>query len=300
MARSYKSIYSALFANLFIAVTKFIAGAVSHSSAMIAEGIHSVVDTVNELLLLYGIKKSIKPADEKRPFGYGREIFFWSFLVSIIIFGLGGGISVYQGITHILHPEPLGDPFWNYIVLAASVVFEGTSFIIAAKEFNKVREHLSWWQAIRQSKDPSLFVVLFEDGAAVLGLTAVIICVFLGHTLHNVYLDGVASLIVGLLLVAASIVLARESRSLLMGEGIKTTTQKSIMSIIENDTSDSKMAWVFSIYTSPEKVLLILTIQFKIAISTYELKNAIKRIRDRIQNEFPVIRYVIIQPEFAE
>ena len=300
MARSYKSIYSALLANLFIAAIKFVAGSISNSSAMISEGIHSLVDTVNELLLLFGIKQSIKPADEARPFGYGRELFFWSFIVSIMIFGLGGGISIYQGIMHILHPQPLGNPFWNYIVLAASILFEGTSFIIAAKEFNKVREHLSWWQAIKQSKDPSLFVVLFEDGAAVVGLSVVMTCVFLAHQFDNVYLDGVGSLIVGLILVFTSLALARESRGLLMGEGIKKKTQQRIIAIIENDPSAAKAKSIFSIYMGPEEVLLILSIQFKTTLITRDLDEAIKRIRDTIQKEFVVIHHVIIQPEFAD
>ena len=300
MARSYKSIYSALIANLFIAVTKFIAGGISNSSAMISEGIHSLVDTVNELLLLFGIKQSIKPPDTERPFGYGRELFFWSFIVSILIFGLGGGISIYQGIIHIVHPEPLGNPFWNYVVLGSSILFEGTSFIIAVKEFNKVRGGLSWWQAIKQSKDPSSFVILFEDGAAVLGLFAVIICVFLGHQFNNIYLDGIASLIVGLLLVATSMVLAHESRSLLMGEGIRKTTQQRIISITENDPSGAKMFQIYSIYISPEDVLLILSIKFKISISTQELDKAMDPIRDAIKKEFAVIRYVIIQPDFLK
>ena len=215
-----------------------------------------------------------------------------------MIFGLGGGISIYQGIIHIMHPEPLGDPFWNYIVLSASILFEGTSFIIDAKEFNKVREQLSWWQAIKQSKDPSLFLVLFEDGAAVTGLFFVLICVFLSHQFNNIYLDGAGSLIVGVLLVFTSLVLARESYSLLMGEGIKRTTQARINSIIENDISSAKLVNIFSIYVGPEEVLLILSIQFEITIATPDLDAATERIRTSIKRDFKVIRHVIIQQEF--
>ncbi len=299
MAKSNKSIISALVANLLIAITKFAAGGISNSSAMISEGIHSMVDTVNQLLLMYGIKQGNKPADEKRPFGYGREIFFWSFIVSILIFGLGGGISIYQGIVHILHPEPLGDPFWNYVVLSASILFEGISFFIAAREFNKVREGLSWWQAIKQSKDPSLFVVLFEDGAAVSGLIVVMICVFIGHQYNNIYFDGAGSIMVGLILVFTSLVLARESRSLLMGEGIKSSTQQKIVSIISNDPAAEKMTRIYSIYISPEEALLILTIQFDVSIGTRELDTALDRFRSTIQTQFRQIKYVIIQPEFT-
>ncbi|MEB0264155.1 cation diffusion facilitator family transporter, partial [Mucilaginibacter sp. 10I4] len=203
-AQNNASIYSALAANLLIAVTKFIAGGFTNSSSMISEGIHSMVDTVNQVLLLYGLKRSHKKPDASHPFGYGRELYFWSFIVSILIFGLGGGISIYQGVNHIIKPEELGDPFWNYIVLASSFVFEGASLVIAIKEFNKVRNGQSWWSAIIRSKDPSSFLVLFEDGAAVLGLLIVFVFMLIGHNYNMPYMDGIASVLVGLLLVFAS------------------------------------------------------------------------------------------------
>ncbi|RYZ25924.1 MAG: cation diffusion facilitator family transporter, partial [Sphingobacteriales bacterium] len=176
MAKANKSIYGALIANLAIAVTKFIAGGLSNSSSMVAEGVHSMVDTTNQVLLLYGIKKSRKPPDATHPFGYGKELYFWSFMVSVLIFGLGGGISVTQGIRHIIDPEPLSDPTINYIVLSLSLIFEGISLGIAVKEFNLVRNGAGWWDTIIRSKDPSSFLVLFEDTAAVLGLVIVFIC----------------------------------------------------------------------------------------------------------------------------
>src|ERR1700712_3857581 len=163
-AKKHISIYGALAANVLIAVTKFIAGAFTGSSSMISEGIHSVVDTANQLLLLYGLKRSKKPADQSRPFGYGKGLYFWSFIVSISIFGLGGGISIYQGIIHIITPVVMHDPVWNYAVLFLSILFEGGSFLIALREFNSVRGDLSIWKAIVKSKDPSNFLVLFEDG----------------------------------------------------------------------------------------------------------------------------------------
>jgi len=297
MAASHKSIYSALAANLLIAVTKFIAGIFSNSSAMISEGVHSLVDTVNQLLLLFGLKRSKKPADLLRPFGYGKELYFYSFIVSILIFGLGGGISIYQGITHILDPEPLGNPTWNYIVLAASVIFEGSSFLIAGKEFNKTRGTDSWWQAIKRSKDPSTFLVLFEDGAAVLGLFIVMVCMIAGHNLHIPQLDGVASLLVGLLLIAVSAILARESRSLLLGEGISTTSRQKILQIAESDPAVLKVMHLLSTYQSPEEVILMLIIAFKEDLDTAEINGAIDRVRNEIRKEFNLIRFVIIQPE---
>ena len=297
MAKYNKSIYAALAANLFIAVIKFVAGAFSNSAAMISEGVHSLVDTVNQLLLLYGIRQSKRKADAIRPFGYGRELYFWSFIVSILIFGLGGGISIYQGYAHILRPKELGDPTWNYIVLAASTFFEGTSLIIAIREFNKVRDGLSWWQAIRQSKDPSSFMVLFEDGAAVCGLSMVAICMYLSHRLNAPYLDGVASLLVGLLLVGVSLVLARESRSLLMGEGISPAIQTKIIKIAEHDVAVIKVQYVLSIYRAPEDVLLMLIIAFKPDLDTADINDAIVRIRETIKQQFAVMKFVVIQPE---
>jgi cation diffusion facilitator family transporter len=297
MAKYNKSIYAALAANLFIAVIKFVAGGFSNSAAMISEGVHSLVDTVNQLLLLYGIRQSKRKADAIRPFGYGRELYFWSFIVSILIFGLGGGISIYQGYAHILRPKDLGDPTWNYVVLAASTFFEGASLLIAIREFDKVRDGLSWWQAIRQSKDPSSFMVLFEDGAAVCGLSMVALCMYLSHRLNAPYLDGVASLLVGLLLVGVSLVLARESRSLLMGEGISPVIQTKIIKTAESDPAVLKVQYVLSIYRAPEDVLLMLIIAFKPDLDTADINDAIVRIRETIKHQFALMKFVVIQPE---
>jgi cation diffusion facilitator family transporter len=296
MAKSYNSIYSALAANLLIAVTKFIAGSVTNSSSMISEGVHSVVDTINEVLLLYGIKRSKKPADANKPFGYGKELYFWSFIVSILIFGLGGGISIYQGVTHIIHPEPLDNPKWNYIVLGLSVIFEGTSLVIAIKEFNAMRGNVSWWDAIVKSKDPSSFLVLFEDSAAVAGLLVVGIFMFIEHQYNMPVLDGVASILVGLILVAVSMILARESRSLLMGEGIAPETQKRIRSVAEQDEAVDKVLNILSTYEAPESVLLMLRIAFKPDLTTEEIAATIERLRTAIRAEYKLIQFIIIQP----
>ena len=297
MASSHNSIYSALAANLLIAITKFTAGAFSNSAAMISEGIHSMVDTVNQILLLFGLKRSKKPADAVRPFGYGKEIYFYSFIVSILIFGLGGGISIYQGIIHLLKPEPFGDPTWNYVVLALSVVFEGTSLIIATKEFNKVRGEYTWWDAIIRSKDPSNFLVLFEDGAAVLGLMIVMSCMFIGHRYHIPELDGLASLLVGLLLVGVSLILARESRSLLMGESISAASRERIEVMTTSDKAVSKVLKIISTYQSPDEVILMLFVAFNDDLDTQEINEAIERIRNQVKMEFTLIKFVIIQPE---
>jgi cation diffusion facilitator family transporter len=297
MVKNKASIYSALVADILIAATKFIAGAYTNSSSMISEGIHSLVDTINQVLLLYGLKRSRKPADNLRPFGYGKELYFWSFIVSILIFGLGGGLSIYQGILHIRHAEPLGNPTWNYAVLGFSLIFDGGSFLIAIKEFNKARGELSFWKAIIQSKDPSSFLVLFEDGAAVLGLFIVFILMVLNDACNMPALDGVASILVGLLLVFASVILARESRSLLMGEGIAPETQKKIKALAEKDPSVLKVGSILSTYEAPEEVVLMLIVYFKPDLDTDEITDAIERVRKAIKEEFTRIEFVIIQPQ---
>jgi len=300
MASSKTSIYAALAANLLISITKFIAGGISNSAAMVAEGVHSLVDTVNELLLLLGLHRSKKKPDALHPFGYGKELYFWSFIVSIMIFGLGGGISIYQGISHIIEPEKLGDPTINYYVLGLSIIFEGTSLVIAAKEFNRLRGDTPWWQAVVKSKDPSSFLVLFEDAAAVAGLFIVLICVYLAHKFNLPYLDGVASLLVGLILVVVSAILARESRSLLMGEGVSTQTREKICQIVEGDEHVDKVLHILSTYQSPTEVLLMLIVAFKDDMDTEDINRAVDRIRDVIKAEFNLVRFVIIQPESIE
>ncbi|HTM91122.1 MAG TPA: cation diffusion facilitator family transporter, partial [Flavisolibacter sp.] len=292
MAKNHASIYSALIADILIAITKFTAGNYTNSSSMISEGIHSLVDTSNQLLLLYGLKRSKKPPDKLRPFGYGKELYFWSFIVSILIFGLGGGLSVYQGIVHILHPEPLGDPFWNYVVLAFSFVFDGASLVIAIKEFNKARGGTPFWEAIIKSKDPSSFLVLFEDGAAALGLLIVFVLMLLSHSLNLPVLDGVASVLVGLLLIFSSLILARESRSLLMGEGIAPETQKKIKDLVERDESVLKVNNILSTYQSPEEVILMLLVQFQHHLDTDEITDGINRIRSAINEKFSLVEFV--------
>ena len=297
MANNRKSIYSALAANLLIAITKFIAGAFTNSSSMISEGIHSTVDTANQLLILYGLKRSKKPADQYHPFGYGKELYFWSFVVSILIFGLGGALSIFQGIVHIREPELMKDPTWNYVVLILSLVFEGTSLFIAVKEFNKTRNGIGWWDAIIKSKDPSSFLVVFEDGAAVLGLIIVMILMGFSHTLQIPELDGLASVIVGILLVFVSFILARESRSLLMGEGLAPETRQKIAQLAEKDAAVLKVKNILSTYQSPEEVVLMLIIDFEDHLDTEEITGAIERIRQSIKNEFQLVRFVLIQPE---
>jgi cation diffusion facilitator family transporter len=294
--RSHISIYGALTANVLIAIFKFLAAIFTHSSSMLAEGIHSAVDTTNEILVLYGLKRSKKPADQIHPFGYGKELYFWSFIVSLLIFGLGSGVSVYQGVTHIIHPEKLRNLGWNYAVLAFSFIFEGGSLIIALREFNKTRKGLSLWRAIIKSKDPTSFLVLFEDGAAVIGLSIVSVFMILNHAFDIPWLDGAASVLIGVLLLFVSFFLARESSSLLLGEGISPESQKKLTLLIEKEPEVVKVTSMFSTYQSPDEIMLIIIIVFKQELDTADITSAIERIRNEIKKEVSLVHYVLIQP----
>jgi len=299
MESSKLPIYSALIANIAIAVTKFIAAAITGSSAMISEGIHSVVDTANELLLLLGIAKSKKPADKKRPFGYGRELYFWSFIVSILIFGVGGGIAFYEGVTHLQHPHTIENPMWSYIVLTASLIFNLVSFFIALKAFNKNRKD-NVWETIRKSKDPSNIVILFEDAGDVLGVAVALAGVYFGYKYQSPYYDGIASIIIGIILTAISFLLARESRSLLMGESVDESIIDVVIKISEKDEAIEKVFYPLTVYLSPEEIVLVLETVFKDDLNTRQINEAIERIQIKIQKQYPNIKQIFIEPHFAD
>lgn len=294
---SKKSIYSALAADILIAITKFIAGAISHSTAMIAEAVHSVVDSTNGFLLLYGLYKSKRKPDKRRPFGYGKELYFWSFIVSILFFGLGGGISIYQGIMHIIKPVPQSSPLVNYIVLAISFIVEAVSMIVPTRQFYKEKGNLSWWQGLINSKDPTIFTIMFENFAAIIGVLIVAISIFLNQQFHLRYMDGLASLLVGLLLVGVSLIIARESRSLLMGEGIADENRAKIIALVEKDKDIQKVINIHSTYQSPDEIILMLIVAFKDDLETTDINNAVERLRKTIRHHFQRIRYIMIEPE---
>lgn len=296
MASSKLPVYSALIANFLIAITKFIAAGVTGSSAMISEGIHSLVDTGNEILLLVGIHKSKKPPDESRPFGYGRELYFWAFIVSVLIFAVGGGISFYEGITHLQHPHLIENPLWNYIVLGIAIIFDGISFIIALREFNRQRGTTPFWKQVRKSKDPTTFVVLFEDAADVLGLMVAFLGVYLGHALQNPLFDAIASMVIGAILTFIAWVLARESRSLLMGETLQEATLNKIMDLCKSAGIVLEVERPLSIYLGPDEVVLILGATFKPEVETRRLQSEIDELKKRIQETFPVIKRIFIEP----
>jgi len=296
MSASKTPIYTALAANLGIAITKLAAALFTGSSAMVSEGIHSLVDTSNEVLLLLGISRSQKPADEKRPFGYGRELYFWSFVVSLLFFAMGGGFSIYEGIEHLRNPEQVKDPIWNYVVLAIAFIFDGLSFITAMKEFNRQRGATPFWQAVRESKDPTTFVVLFEDAADVIGILIAFTGIFIGQLLHNPYLDGIASVLIGLLLTAVAIVLVRESRSLLMGETPDVAELNDVVKIVESNPAVNKVVKHLSNYLAPEEVIMAIKVNFKRDISSQDVTQAIEQLRSDIQARYPHYKQLFIEP----
>ena len=296
MKSSRISVYVALIADVLIAACKFIAAFISGSSAMLSEGIHSLIDSVNEILLLVGLHHSRKPADEDRPFGYGRELYFWSFIVSLLIFSLGGCITIYQGITKLKHPSGIEDLAWSYTVLAVSFVFNSASLFIAAKSFNKQRREDDFWEEVKQSKDPSSFLVLLEDAAGLLGVIIAFIAIWLQDITHNNNYDGIASILIGFILIAVSFVLVRENRSLLMGEPAGKETLKKIIALTEKDEAVAKVVKHYSIYMSPEEIILQLRIVFKGQQSVTEAVEAIERIKKNIQQKYPRIKQLFIEP----
>ncbi|WP_158828067.1 cation diffusion facilitator family transporter [Mucilaginibacter lacusdianchii] len=296
MPASKTPIYTAFAANLLIATTKLVAAFFTGSSAMVSEGIHSLVDTSNEVLLLLGIKQSQKPADATRPFGYGKELYFWSFVVSLLFFALGGGFSIYEGIEHLMHPEEVKNPIWNYAVLGIAFVFDGISFITALKEFNRQRGSMSFWRAIHVSKDPSTFVVLFEDAADVIGILIAFTGILLGQLLHNPYIDGIASIMIGVLLTVVAILLVRESRSLLMGESADPDELKQVTNIASEHNDVEQVAQCLSMYLAPEEIILVLKMHFREGISSEQLAGSIETVRRNIQEQYPHYKQLFIEP----
>ncbi len=293
------AVYGAIVANLLIAITKFVAASFTGSSSMLSEGIHSVADTGNQGLLLLGIKRSSKPADDTHPFGYGQELYFWSLVVAIILFGVGGGMSIYEGITHFLNPGPLEDPLWNYVTLGLAVLFEGTSFTIALRELLHANSgnDLSIWQAIHQSKDPTIFVVIFEDFSALVGLGLAFLGVFLSHRLDSPRLDGVASICIGLLLAVVSVVLAYESKGLLLGESADSETVKSIRSLVSADDDIRSVRQPLTMHFGPNEVLLNLDVEMEPHLSSAEVAAAVDRLESKIRQKHPEIKRIYVEAD---
>lgn len=292
------AVYGAIVANLVIAIFKFIVALLTGSSAMLSEGIHSTADTGNQLLLLLGLHQSRKPADENHPFGHGQELYFWSLIVAIILFSAGGGMSIYEGITHLEHPTELQNPIWNYLVLAGAFVIEGVSWFIATRELLKRRNpNESFWQTLRSSKDPSIFIVFGEDSAALTGLLVAFLGVFLGHRLDSPYPDAIASIIIGVILAAIAVFLAYESKSLLVGETAERKTVEGIRELVLSHPAVEQMRPPLTMHFGPNEILLSLDVQFRSDQHTAGLVKAIDEIESNIRNNYPDIRQIFIEVE---
>jgi cation diffusion facilitator family transporter len=288
-------IYAAIAANFAIAIAKFVAASISGSSAMISEGIHSLVDTGNGGLLLFGIHKSKKPADDNHPFGHGKELYFWSLIVAILIFSIGGGMSLYKGISHISDPAPLTDPFWSYVVLGLAFLFEGAALFFALKNFKKQKGDNSWWRAIKLSKDPGSFAVILEDAGALLGLLVAFAGLFLGHYFNDARYDAYASILIGLLLAVIAVILAIESKGLLIGEGANPKMSDSILKIVLEDESVDKAKKPLTMYFGPRDVFLAIDIRFEKNQSSLDIEKAVCRLEKDIRHTHPIVKRIFIE-----
>ncbi len=290
------AIYAAVGGNLLIAVAKFLAAGVTGSSAMLSEGIHSLVDTGNGLLLLLGIRQSKRPADATHPFGHGKELYFWSLVVAIMIFGVGGGMSVYEGILHLLHPSQLGDPTWSYWVLGIAAVFEAVVLVFAVKAFLAIKKKdIGVWETIRTSKDPTVFTVMFEDIAALIGLLVAFVGVWLGHRFNNPYLDGVASIVIGLVLASVAMLLAVESKGLLVGESASLAQVNSIRELAEADPEIRCVERPLTMHLGPHDILLSLGIRFQRRLGAQDLRALIHGMEKRIRGAHPDVKHISIE-----
>ena len=299
-SNSKKVIYAALIGNSLIAVTKFSASVYTGSSAMLSEAIHSLVDTGNQCLLLIGLKKSKQEADAQHPFGYGREMYFWAFVVAILIFAVGAGVSIYEGIQKVQHPHPVTSPIVNYAVLGLSMVFEGVALYIALKEFNKSRGETSFFQAVRESKDPATFTVVFEDTAAMMGLLIAFIGLLIADVFNLPVLDGVASIGIGLILAATAIFLAYETKALLIGEAADPAVELGIREIVAEQDPIRNLNELRTMHMGPDDVLMALSIDFfdhhragTVEQTIYELERSIKK-------AYPEIRRLYIEVQSEE
>jgi cation diffusion facilitator family transporter len=294
---SKKVIFAALAGNTLIAVTKFVAAFFTGSSAMLSEAIHSLVDTGNQGLLLYGMARAKRPPDEAFPFGHGKEIYFWSFVVAILIFALGGGVSIYEGIKHIEHPEPMANPVINYLVLGLAMLFEGAAWVFALREFTRAKGKWGYVEAIQRAKDPSVFVVLFEDTAAMLGLMVAFIGIVLTQQTGQLWYDGAASVIIGLILVGTAIWLAYETKGLLIGESAGSTVVEGIRTIVGAESLVEHVNEVLTMHMGPDFILVNLSVDFADQATADQIESAISGMDQLIKQQFPQVRRIFIEAE---
>lgn len=296
---STKVVIAALIGNSAIAVTKFIASSVTGSSAMFAEGVHSVVDSGNQALLLFGLKRAARPADEHHPFGYGKEIYFWAFVVAILLFALGAGIAFYEGVHKIRDPHPITNVAWNYVVLGLAMAFEAGAWWVAYKEFNKVRGTMPMFRAVRESKDPALFTVLFEDSAAMLGLIAALIGVFSADQFGILWADGAATLAIGLILAAAATFLAFETKGLLIGEAAEGSLVGDVISLVRKQNFVVGINEARTIHFGPEDVLMTISVDARDGMTASQIEEGVSMLESAIKERHPEVTRIFIEIQGA-
>ena len=296
-ASSNRAIYGAIIANTAIAISKFIAAIFTGSSAMFSEGIHSLVDSGNGFLLLIGVRRSKKPADDAHPFGYGKEVFFWSFVVALLIFALGGGFSIHEGIKQLQHPQPLTNVGWNYLVLILAMIFEGAALRVALQEFNNSRDSKPFFQALIDSKDSATVAVVIEDTAALLGLLIAFFAVFLGQLTGWVYFDGIGSVLIGVLLATVSLFFAIECKALLIGEGLLLEDVDKITTILKEEKRVLSFRRPLSLYFGPSQVLVNLDVNFVDDLTSDDIEETIDSLESRIKAALPGVNRIYIEAE---
>jgi cation diffusion facilitator family transporter len=299
---SKQAVYAALIGNLLVAATKTVAALWTGSSAMTSEAIHSFVDSGNEILLLYGQHRASRPPDAEHPLGHGRELYFWSFIVALLIFAIGSGVSLYQGIAHIRQPEPIQDPWINYLVLAIALLFEGGSWVISVKQFRSTTARgrlglYDFYEAFRKSKDPPSFMVLFEDTAALLGIVLAAAGTFAATHWGMPQLDGVASVLIGCVLGATAIVLARESKSLLVGESASGELTKSIMDIAARNPAVLRVNGMLTAQLAPDQILVALSLEFSDNLRVPELEERVIEIERSIRARHGEVIALFVKPQ---
>jgi cation diffusion facilitator family transporter len=295
---SKRVVYVAIAANLAIATSKYVAAFLTGSPAMMAEAFHTTVDTGNELLLVFGMKRSQRPPDELHPFGHGKALYFYSLLVAVYIFGIGGGLAIHEGLSHLKNPPALGNPIWNYVVLGIALLFDLYSWKVSYRELVAGRTPATTWLSrIRNSKDPTVFTIFLEDSAGIAGTVIAFFGILLGQVFHNRYFDPVASLIIGILLAGIAIFLGRESGALLLGESIDRETSRRLKTLIGSDPSVEQVSDLLTMHLGPEQVLLNVDIKFRSGLTVTELESAIDRLESRIRAEDPRIKRIFIEAE---
>ena len=292
-----RTLLIAFAANLGIAVSKFVAAAFTGSSAMLTEGIHSVVDSTNQLLLIWGRRQSRKPPDEHHPFGYGRELYFWSFVVAILVFALGAGVSVYEGVIHILEPEPAVSPIVGYAVLLVAFLLEGGSTFAAFKDFREAKGGLGWYEAIRHSKDPPAFIVLLENGAAMAGILVAAFGLALSQVTGDPFYDGAASIVIGLILGVTAWVLAIESKALLIGESADVELIEHIRDAAAGQKGIVGVGDILTVHSSPDQVTVVMSADFDDVITAGDVERIIADIEAKVEQRWPVVKRLYIRPQ---